>query len=80
MCNELSQADTTCDVVNLTTELGRTDVELSMTSRLVGGTADCALGLGVACNSFSPVDTVCDKAILTAKLVMSQVESVVVVG
>ena len=69
-----------CDVAKSTIELGRTDVELSMTSRLVGGTVDYGLGLGIVCNVFSPVDMACDKAMLTAKLVMSNVESAVTVG
>ena len=79
-CNELSHTDTTCDVVKSTTELGRIDVELSMTSGLVGGNGDCGLGLGIVCNAFSPIDMACDKAMSTAKLVMSDVESVVNVG
>ena len=79
-CNVLSPVDLMCDVAKPTSELGRTGVKLSMTRGLVGGTADCGLGLGVVCNAFRPVDTACDKAMLTAKLVMSQVESVVIVG
>ena len=70
----------TCDVVKSTMELGRTDVELSMTSGLVGGTGDCGLGLGVACNTFRPTDTACDKAMSTAKLVMSDTKSDVTIG
>ena len=79
-CNALSQKNTMCDVAKSTTELGRIDIELSMTSRLVGGTANCGLGLGVAYNTFSLADTACDKAMSTAKLVISDVESVVTVG
>ena len=56
------------------------DVELSMTSGLVGRTGDCGLGLGVACNAFSPTDTVCDKSMLIAKLVVSDTKSTVTVG
>ena len=76
----LSQADTTCDVVKSTIELGRTDVELSMTSRLFGGTADCGLGLGIACNAFSQANTALDKVMSTTKLVMCNIESAVIVG
>ena len=80
VCNELRQANTTYDVVKMTTELGRTNVEFSMTSGLVGGTGDYGLGLGIACNAFSPTDTVCDKAMSTAKLVISDTKSAVTVG
>ena len=70
----------TCDVVKLTTKLGRIGVKMSMTSGLVSGTADCGLGLRVACNAFNLADTTCDKAILNTKLVVSDVESALIVG
>ena len=64
----------------MTLELVGTDIEPSITSGVVGGTADCELGLGVACNAFSPTDTACDKVVLTVEFVMSGVESDISVG
>ena len=61
-------------------ELVRISVEPSVTSGLVGGTANCKLGLGIACKVFSPVDMAFDKSMSTTELVVSGIELDVSVG